>query len=278
MTVRWAAAAIMLALSAEGALAEGAPGPGAAPVAIAVSPPIVRLRTGAGGSARFKITVSNVGRQQVHIEAVTRDITLTPDGMPLVGARGEDRWSCAGWIEVRPERMELRPQASQEVVCTLKVPRGVTGGRYASVLFQAQHLRPPTGVGLRVEARLGALVMQTVPLTGRPAAEVALMQATPHDGGVEVVVEVRNTGNIDFKATGSAVVYDAGGRVAGRIGLNGGTGTVLPDGVRRLTGTWTPRRLAAGDYVVEARIAIPGRGTLRGRTSVVVSASQIKTR
>ena len=255
----------------------GGASPPVSPVAIAISPPLLRFQTGAGGVTRFKITVANQGRDPVRVEAMTRDLTLAPDGTPLVGARGEDRWSCAAWIAVEPGWMDLGPEGSREVNCTLRVPRAVTGGRYAAVLFRAENPRAPVGSGLRVDARVGTVVMQAVPRTGRPNGEVAAIRAIPTAKGADLAVDVRNTGNVDLKASGSAVVFDAGGRVVGRVRLEGGTGTVLPDGVRTLAGRWAPLRPAPGDYVVEARIVLPGRGIVRGRGAFVASKPEVKS-
>jgi len=271
MKAHWLKGILLLAIGAGCAQGGGAAPSALSPVAIAVSPPIVRLQTGAGGSTRFKIAVTNVGPEAVSVRAMTRDLTLAPDGTPLVGARGKDPWSCAAWIDLQPLRLDLGPEAFQEVVCTLKVPRGVRGGRYAAVLFEALHLQRPVGSGLRVSARVGTVVMETVPRTGRPDGEVAALRATAREDGADISVDVRNTGNIDVKVTGSAVVFDAAGRVAGRVMLNGGTGTVLPGGIRTLTGRWTPLRPAPGSHLVEARIFIPRRGVVRGRTALVLS-------
>jgi hypothetical protein len=106
--------------------------------------------------------------------------------------------------------------------------------------------------------------METIPrtLTRQGAIETA-ETSKPGQDGVRFAVHFRNTGNIHLKTRGSVVIKNKEGRIVDRVPLEVGTGTVLPDGIRRFSGTWRNlRRMVEGAYTGEVRIDAAGMRTV----------------
>lgn len=246
-------------------------------LSITVAPPLVETSIRAGGLRSFKLVVSNLGNSAVDIQGYTCDLKLNPDGTPLILNPGVSSYSCAQWIELTEDKFTLDAGSKKAIGATIKVPRGVRGGRYAVILFESLSSGRRKRGNVILGARLGTIMMVSIPRTLKKEAKISQIKVEkvpvspwkPRRGktsiqSVDFIVSLKNMGNVHIKAKGSVVVKNDKGRIIDRIPLEAGTGTVLPDGKRDFQGTWSnPRKMVKGKYTAEARISYRGRRQAR---------------
>jgi hypothetical protein len=236
-------------------------------VSLGVTPPIIDLEVPGGGSHVMDLTVYNAGDTALKVTVYATAIELGPEGTPFPLETAEGKWSCAGWITLDNGVFELAPEDQTVVHATLKVPNGSSGGRYAAILFEATQAAVEAGPGdIAIGTRVGAIVLETIPHTLVRSGEIKEVEVLGRSADqLDFVVHFLNTGNVHLKATGSIAIKDSEGSIVDRVPLEVGTGTVLPDGVRKFRGTWSnPRRMEKGAYTGEVRVSCPGMGAALG--------------
>lgn len=235
-------------------------------ISISVSPPLLELSVPAGGLRLFELTAVNSGDKAVKIRCYTMDMSLEPDGsVTLLEASASSR-SLAQWITLDKNEFSLEPGKIQLIQGKITVPRGSRGGRYAVIIFETSSpdVRETRGRGkIILGARLGTILMLSIPHTLKEKGKIGTIEweargdAKPHP--ILFTLSFKNTGNVHLRIRGSIVIKNKEGRIIDRMPLEAGTGTVLPDGVRVLKGTWSNRRkMKEGDYTAEARISFRG--------------------
>lgn len=250
-----------------------------ADISFSVSPPIMELNVPSGGVKTMKLLVYNQGDMPIHVNGDIVDMDIEPDGNTTLLPAGSSPWSCADWITLDKDEFDIEAGEKKTVVARLTVPRGTRGGRYAAIIFQAIGPRKRGRGAIVVGARLGTLIMETIPRTIKRQGEIIEIKAKrdPEErfllgakAPITFVVSFRNTGNIHIKAKGSVVIKDSNNRIVDRVPLMAGTGTVLPDGVREFEGTWSNKRkmVEGGEYTAEVRITFPG-GRARASTNLL---------
>jgi len=121
---------------------------------------------------------------------------------------------------------------------------------------------------LLVQSVTGCVLMLTVsgPATVRAEAKEPQAAVDAQTGIAKFTFPVQNTGEIHVKCNGQAVVFGPDGRVAARLPLDVGTGTILPGGIRSLTASWRlPKSPEPGEYRVQGRVSVPGSRSLRAQ-------------
>jgi hypothetical protein len=230
-------------------------------VSLGVYPPIVDLSIPPGKDHAIDLTVYNQGDRVMSVTAYVSALEVSVDGDPIPLDTRKGKWSCADWITLDKQTFDLAPGEDQSVCATLRVPRGTSGGRYAAILFEGSPASGAQGaINVALGARVGTIVMESVPHTLTRQGEVESVEASrTGPDSVRFAVRFRNIGNIHLKTRGSVVIRNDSGRVVDRVPLDVGTGTVLPDGVRKFTGAWhNPRRMVKGDYTGEVRVDSEG--------------------
>lgn len=262
--------AILTALIALGSIL---PRPSHAVTALRVSPPIIELQAPPGGLRRFSVRVSNDGPEAVTVSVFSAGVDMDLDGVPGV-VPADSEWSCAPWIELEKESLELPAGESEEVRAELRVPRGVRGGRYAVVLFRTQVPGSSRGpVHLTLAASTGSVVMVTILRTAEREGHVSKLGLEPYeDGALRFTALFQNQGNTHVKVRGAVVVRDSRERVVARLRLQTGTGTVLPGGARLATAVWDKwGRCPDGEYAAEVQVSFGGHRPARRRVGFLLS-------
>lgn len=253
-------------------------------ISITVAPPLVETSIPAGGLRSFKLVVSNMGNSAVDIQGYACDLKLNPDGTPLILDPGVSAYSCAKWIELTEDKFTLEPGSKKAIGASIKVPRGVRGGRYAVILFESLSSGRRKRGNVILGARLGTILMVSIPRTLKREAKISQIKVeeapvSPREGRqgktliqpVDFIVSLKNTGNVHIRAKGSVVIKNDKSRIIDRIPLETGTGTVLPDGKRDFLGTWSnPRKMVKGKYTAEARISYRGRRQARAEKTFLI--------
>ncbi len=244
-----------------------APPRAAGQVTLRITPPMVELRVPPGGLHSFPIILMNDGERGHSVQASVRGLGMDEQGGPVVLNDGGE-WSCADWLELSESEFQLPAGGRHRITATIRVPRGVRGGRYAVVLFrtEAAKLRR-RGSELSVGAITGTVVMETIPRTLRRRARIEKIGVgAAEQGGLEFAVHFANEGNCHVTASGVILLRDTRGRIVGRTHLEVGTGTVLPGMTRVFPALWWKRGgLAQGTYAAEARVSYQGGPVCRRR-------------
>lgn len=98
------------------------------------------------------------------------------------------------------------------------------------------------------------------------------VQKWPENGAVEFSLVFKNTGNVHVSASGTVVIIYGKNRIIARIPMAGGTGTVLPGGVREYRAVWKDKRkMTSGDYTAQARVQFPGGARVREEKAFVLT-------
>lgn len=233
----------------------------AAVISVGVVPPIIELSVPGGGTRVFDLEVYNQGDAALNIQTYMRGLALDSIGVPVPLEDVEEQWSCADWITLDKSEFELPSGETGKVRATMRVPRGVTGGRYATIVFEATPvIHDRTDMEVAIGARVGTIVMESVPRTLVKDGEISQVRVS-HAKKEEVRFKVlfRNTGNVHVRVDGSVVIRNSAGRIVDRVPLDVDTGTVLPGGLRVFGATWSnPRRMWSGDHSAEIRINYDG--------------------
>ena len=254
---------------------------GYAEISFSVSPPIMELNVPGGGVKVMKLLVYNQGEMPIHVSGSVADMEIEPDGNTALLSAGASPWSCADWITLDNDELDIDAGEKKTVIARLSVPRGKRGGRYAAIIFQATGSQKKDAGAIVIGARLGTLILETIPHTLKKGGEIVRIE-TRMEGDfqpgekvpITIVALFRNTGNVHIKAQGSVVIKDSNNRIVDRLPLIAGTGTVLPDGIREFKGTWSNKsKMAEGEFTAEARITFPG-GRAQASANIMLGAGK----
>ncbi|MBI3322034.1 MAG: hypothetical protein HYZ91_07200 [Candidatus Omnitrophica bacterium] len=214
-----------------------------------VEPSRVELAIPAGKSRGKTIRVNNSRTDKpLHLKLYIQDVMFLPDGTSDFPPPGSTAWSCANWIKVIPEELDIAPGSSQEVRISATVPAGAQGGYYAMVFFETGPSYAEEGLG--VSFRIGALTQVTVPNTEVYQAKLAdLSIADP----AQISADLFNEGNVLIRPKGKAKVFDAQGKRVAQIEFNPDRLGVLPKTLRKFQ-VGLGSSLPSGSYRVKLEI------------------------
>ena len=232
-----------------------------AAISISVLPPILDLSIPPGGREEFSLTVKNLGGTMIEVSPSVMDLVLGPTGAALPVGPGEGAPSCAAWVSMDESGFSLGPGESLVRDVVFDVPRGVAGGRYCVIVFEAREAQSDVpGPSLNISTRTGTIILETASRRSKRSGEIVEIKATRKEAGeVGVVAMFKNTGEIHLKIRPSCLIRSSEGRVIDRLKPDAGTGTVLPGGIRKIQGTWrNERKMLPGTYRAEVSADFTG--------------------
>jgi hypothetical protein len=232
-----------------------------AALSVSVLPPILDLSIPAGGKKEFSLTVKNLGDSRVQVSPAVMDLMLDPTGAALPVDPGKGAPSCAAWVTMDSGGFALGPGESISRKVTLEVPRGVAGGAYCVIVFEAREAeRKTSGPSLDISTRTGTIIMETASRRSRRSGEITDLKTAGSIGdGIDVIALFKNTGEVHLKIRPSCVIRSSEGRVIDRLKADAGTGTVLPGGTRQIRASWeNKRKMAPGTYEVQVSVDFTG--------------------
>lgn len=221
---------------------------------IQVKPALVREFVKLGRSMRYTLVVSNTGSCAVDVEACVRDLALSRQGFNVFLRPGEPgyAWGAGTFLTVDESRFTLAPGQERNLTVKAEIPAWVRGSRYGAVLFKGKAAGARSSIMLSVET--GTLFAFT-------AENTLIYRGNLNLRGIEdgrVLAEFVNTGNSHITAGLAAEILDSHGRPVASGSMAGGTGTVLPGGVREYA--WeVPRGLPDGSYRLRVTASYDGR-------------------
>jgi hypothetical protein len=185
---------------------------GVSAAAISVSPVRIRLTR----AATRTITIMNASNAPAWVDARPAGFVLDPRGKPTVA---RERQPAAGWLRLKPRRLELAAGGTALVTVSSAVPAGARPGDHAAlVLFTTQ---PPRVAGVAIRMQIGVVVL--VRVAGRIVHRLELRALRVRRRVLELVVV--NRGNV-VERTHVRVFLSRGSHVLVR--LNSVGRTLLP--------------------------------------------------
>lgn len=188
------------------------------------------LAANPGQPRELQIAVKNTGTVPVSLRADPVDGVQVRAGGVDYGIVGKPIAHVGAWLTVQPERLTLAPGEARRITATLRVPDGATPGEHVGgVSVQDEKLQSQgtgTSVLIDVHYRQVLAVVVAVPGTLTPAMAIGEVTLVPAARGSRAVVELRNSGNVLLKGTGTVEIGEG---QSGSGALQFAVGTLLPD-------------------------------------------------
>jgi len=230
----------------------------------------------AGATAAKSLLIENRSDQAIRVEGRAMPLAFDEEGELVTGEVAPSLASCAQWIELKPNVVEIKPRSRQVVRMMISIPKGESGGRYANVVFTATPASSETGQTWSGEN--GTVVFLRV---GKEFSTLGkLSPVTIEDGGPSVGTVFgtmfENTGTVHVKPRASMTIkkrvmpesipgieYVGPGSLVevNSIDLGEEENVVLPGG-KRLFNVALSGGLEPGDYVVEFLVNYGGKSPL----------------
>jgi hypothetical protein len=259
------AAALLLAPAA--GLAQGA-------ISLNVWPPKIELTAMPGESRTGIINVDNKGSAVARVAAYIADVGMDRSGNLSFPEGGSLPFSCEPWLLINPEQFNLAQGSSQQVRYTLRVPPDAAGSYLASIFFQTRPEDRPFATGSAISARIGSMLIVTVPGGGTKSAELISLGArqSPDGKGTQVELGIRNKGNVMLRPSGTIEIKSEAGWTVEKFSFNADKQAVLPFS-ERLFPIPISATVEPGAYRLISTVDYGGRELLAAETKINLVAA-----
>ena len=190
---------------------------------IRVDQPRIRQTLSPGETNTGTIRVENTSGYPLMVTVYLQDWSYDANGKgdKEFFPPGTTPYSCANWIRVSPEKIQIPPRTKQEIRYFMTVPAEAKGSYYAVVFFEGApiELKPTTGqLTATLTGRVASLFF--VDIEGRTERSAILEEirfSKDHpQAPLEAHFTLRNLGNADLSAEGTFDLLDPQGIVVAR--------------------------------------------------------------
>lgn len=198
--------------------------------AFSIDPARIELSIPPGRQKGKTIVADNSKSDQpLHLKIYLQDVMFLPDGTNDFPPAGSTAWSCANWVQVIPEEVDVPAGKTKSVRVSISVPQEAKGGYYAMLFLEST----PTYIeGLGINFRLGAIVDVTVANTEVRQARLAnIAFAKPK----QIQVDIFNEGNVLIRPKGKVKILDAQGKKIRQLDFNTQRLGILPKTLRKFS-------------------------------------------
>jgi hypothetical protein len=205
-----------------------------------VSPVKIEITTDPGETATRTIQLANQGTVPFTVRVQLSDYYVRPDGTFVFTPPGHASYSCAAWMKVPFDKIDLAPHEIRDYPMVLEVPKEVEPGEHHSSVLFSLSTNDAQSSGLQVNGRVGTLVL--VKVRGGEESELGevgslVVRRKMLSRRVESTLPFRVKGNVHLNVIEDLTVFNILGREVGRV--TGSPETVLPGSTRLLPATWT---------------------------------------
>ncbi len=253
--------------------------PGRAEGRFTVSPTEIHLEVADGGRGGMPVKITNTGDESITLKLSFGDSRFLSDGTEEDLLAGGHKRSCASWVLLNEQLLELKPGESEEIPIILEVPTGARGSFWSKlILEEVEGPLPGTG-GEKGPAyrtftrqRMGIRIFESVPGTTHRLAKIedVMVRSITADELPVVHMQVKNVGNSLLHCRGWVELIDTDGAAVDTL-LAGKSGrfSLFPDGFRILEATGD-KNLVPGQYTALAIIDLGGDHLMAGDASFAV--------
>lgn len=245
----------------------------AAELLLSFAPMLVELTVVPGAVETFEIVILNKSKvDSADFQIYLADIVQGLDGEYDLQEVGASQYSCAKWISLSADEAIVGPNSTLAITGTLKVPRGVSGGRYAAIVLellpQESKADPVFATTTFVQRFVTVIevflpapqVRNALSVTGfnvMYATEDPVYESVYGKNAVILSAELKNDGNTHAFVSGRMILRDQSGKRLLEIPLGAGRGIVLPETTVNLSSVLSDG-LASGNYTADISVRYGG--------------------
>lgn len=216
--------------------------------AFSIEPARIELSIPAGKQRGKAVTIDNTQSDEpLHLKIYMTDVIFLPDGTNDFPAAGTTEGSCANWVKLIPEEIDVPARKSVNVRINVSVPADAKGGYYGMLFFESSST---VTQGLNFNFRVGGLVDVSVTNTEERKASIANIALNTSK---QIEVAIFNDGNVLLRPKGKVKIFDARGKRVKQLDFNPQAWGVLPKSTRKFYADLdTP--LAKGEYRIRVEV------------------------
>ncbi|MCX6743276.1 MAG: hypothetical protein NT116_03485 [Candidatus Parcubacteria bacterium] len=220
--------------------------------AITVSPPIIEIDAKKGDIINQVLKVKNEGTENaVYYLSSQKFIAANESGAPEFVEGAAEEVDLASWIKFGVTSITIPAGQTVELPFSIVVPQFAgPGGHYAAIFLSTVPPEAQAGASqVAVASRVGALVLVKIAGEIKESAELAEFNTTAESYAslpADFNIRVKNSGNVHLKPSGSILIKNMFGSVAGKITVNETGGNILPDQIRKFDASWVKNASAIG--------------------------------
>jgi len=222
--------------------------------AFVCTPMEFHLDVPSGEKATYTFWVRNRGDETIALKVYAGDFWIKPEGNEVFLEPGEVERSCAGWLELAPEELELAPDESRAIRFNINVPLEKSG-TYWAMIFVEQTNKPSIKTAKRGESqfnilsfqRVGVRVFEDAPGAGPGKGRINEVNALwdKDEGLLRVDLKFENVGDVLFRCKATMDIKDMKGETVASVELD--EFNSYPRAVRTRK-TTMDEKLPAGQY------------------------------
>lgn len=218
--------------------------------AFSIEPARVELSIPAGKQRGKTITVDNTKSDEpLHLRMYTQDVVFLADGTNDFPPAGSTSRSCANWVRIIPEEIDVPAGKTGTIRINLSVPAEAKGGYYGMLFFESG-----SGYiqGVGINFRLGGLLDVSVPKTEVLSAKVSDIAFVKPK---QIDIGIFNKSNILIRPKGKIRILDPQDKKKKikQIDFNPNRSAILPDSLRKIS-SQLDAPLPKGEYILKAEI------------------------
>jgi len=208
-----------------------------------------------------------VSVRRAHLQMLIRDWDMAADGTMSYSSPGSTAGSCASWITLSAQSLDIADGGSTDIAYHVRIPRDTPDGVYRAVVFCKTSLKMARGRGDSSDsAAVGAILYLTV---GPHLKRACISGFTTSSTGADIVI--RNEADGLLRITGTLDVEDAAGKKL--LEIPAPAAVVLP-GAGRLRDLRVPFppgfHLAGGQYRVTAILDYGAAALMGARATLTI--------
>lgn len=260
-----------------------------------ISPVRVDTTIQPGESKVVDVYITNVTDAPVTLQGIVNDFGASDDesGQPRIYLDDNASAPARGLKKfVKPiGQVALQPREQKNIKVSISIPNDAAGGGYyGAVRFAPANSN--NGESVSLSGSVGTLVLVTVPGDISEQANIQSFNIARQNGetlgkasnfftngakgddgkGLQAVLRVQNTGNVQIAPFGKAILKKSGKEIASyEINNTQPRGSVLPDSTRRFTIDLGDKTAGFGRYTLEGNFGYGSSGQLiTAKTSFMV--------
>jgi hypothetical protein len=210
-----------------------------------------------------KVQITNSGDRVGTVKLFAADATTGQTSGTVYLTSGEKRHGVGAWVRLPATQLELGPGETRIVPFTVVVPSGAAVGQHVGgiVAETAQQATGPKSKGkanVQIKVRNLAIVAVQVNVPGPTVSRFSILgvHAGGRKGYQQVLVRMRNRGNVMSKPSGSITIEDSKGNQV--LSKDFQLDTFLPQTTIDYPVNVTGTALDVGTYSTRVRLSYPG--------------------
>lgn len=195
----------------------------------------IELTVSPGEQRELTVELGNYGDAPVQAHTYAADVYSLVNGGLGIRLDGEPISGTTRWIDYETTDLLIEPGTAVRRSFSLHVPADAQPGQYMTSVVLQSAKGSPVGSGavnIKQVTRQAMTIVLTIPGPQHPAFEIGTPSHRFVGGRSVIGIDIRNTGNVRVRPSGSVVLHDAAGNEVSRFPITmgpiyAGTSTTL---------------------------------------------------